>query len=67
MVESRSRLQLLDELRRLDREHTAAARGPANPPAPALDDLLERYSYAELQVIADFLDADTERLHGHRD
>ena len=63
MVGQRSRLQLLDELRRLDREHTAAARGSDAVTEPAFDELLERYSYAELQVIADFLAADTERLH----
>lgn len=62
MAESQSRLQLLDDLGRLTREHTAAARGLAATPASACDDLFERYSYAELQVIADFLSADIQRL-----
>ena len=53
MLEQRSRLQLLDDLRRLDRQHTGA-RADA-----ALDELLERYSYGELQVIADFMAAYT--------
>ncbi len=59
MLEQRSRLQLLVELRRLDQEHTGA------PPDPAFDELLERYSYGELQVIVDFLAADTDRLRNH--
>lgn len=62
MPEQSSRLQLLETLRCLDREHTAAARGMDTPVAPALDELLERYSYGELRVIIDFLTADIERL-----
>lgn len=61
MLEQRSRLQLLDELRRLDRLH-AEVTVAAGVPAPAFDDILERYSYVELQVIADFLAADIDRL-----
>lgn len=57
MLDQHSRLQLLDELRRLDREHTGT------PTDAAFEEILERYSYGELQVIADFLTADTERLH----
>jgi hypothetical protein len=62
MPEQSSRLQLLEELRRLDREHTAAARGMDILAASAFDELLQRYSYSELKVIADFLAADVERL-----
>ncbi len=61
MLEQRSRLQLLDELRRLDRLH-AEATVAAGAPGQAFDDVLERYSYGELQVIADFLTADIDRL-----
>ena len=59
MLEQRSRLQLLDDLRRLDRQYTGA------PADPALDELLERHSYGELQVIADFMAAYTASRH-HR-
>ncbi len=63
MVEQRSRLQLLDELRGLDREHAdATVRLREAWPDSTLDGLLERYSYGELMVIADFLAADTARL-----
>jgi hypothetical protein len=70
MVEQRSRLQLLDELRRLDQTHANAVRGsvsrlPAADALPghlSLDGLFERYSYAELQVIADYLSSDIARL-----
>lgn len=56
MPEQRSRLQLLDELCRLNSEHTGVA-------ADAMfDEILERYSYGELQVIVDFLTADIGRL-----
>lgn len=64
MVEQRSRLQLLDELRRLDREHAEAARHPGAGSDAMLHQLFERYSYGELQIIADFLSADTARLLG---
>jgi hypothetical protein len=64
MVEQRSRLQLLDELRRLDGVHTEATRRVGVAAEAALDQLFERYSYGELQIIADFLSADTERLNG---
>ena len=56
MSEQRSRLQLLDELRRLNAEHTGA------PGDAAFEDVLAAYSYGELQVIADFLAADIARL-----
>lgn len=56
MLEQRSRLQLVDDLRRLNAEHTGA------PSDDAFDAVLANYSYGELQVIADFLAADTERL-----
>jgi len=59
MLGQRSRLQLLDELRQLDIVNTGAAADPA------FDELLERYSYGELQIIADFLAAYTERLRPH--
>ena len=64
MVEQRSRLQLLDELHRLDREHTEAARDLGAGSDATLAQLFERYSYGELQIIADFLSADTARLLG---
>ncbi len=64
MVEQRSRLQLLDELQRLDREHTEAARNLTIVGDGALRRLFERYSYGELQIIADYLSADTARLLG---
>lgn len=64
MVEQRSRLQLLDELHRLDRAHGQAIVGAADSRPAELDALFERYSYAELAVIADFLSADTARLLG---
>ncbi|HEX5142820.1 MAG TPA: hypothetical protein VFW21_03020 [Mycobacterium sp.] len=63
MVDQPSRLQLLGELSRLDHEHTAAALLAGSAPQ-GFDRLLERYSYGELQVIADFLAADTVRLQG---
>lgn len=56
MTEQRSRLQLLDDLRRLNAEHTGA------PSDTAFEDVLASYSYGELQVIADFLTADIARL-----
>jgi hypothetical protein len=65
MVEMRSRLQLLEDLRKLEREHNAAVPGSAEA-EPTFDRLLDRYSFGQLQVIADFLSADTERLHGCR-
>jgi hypothetical protein len=55
-----SRLQLIAELQRLDREHIAAAQ--SGIACAALDELLERYSYSELQIVADFLAADSARL-----
>jgi hypothetical protein len=64
MVEQRSRLQLLDELHRLDRKHAEAARDLGAGTDVTLDQLFERYSYGELQIIADYLTADTERLLG---
>ena len=64
MVEQRSRLQLLDELHRLDREHTEAARDLGAGSDATLAQLFERYSYGELQIIADYLTADTARLLG---
>ncbi len=64
MVEQRSRLQLLDELHRLDREHAEAARQLGAVNDAALNRLFERYSYGELQIIADFLTADTARRLG---
>lgn len=64
MTDQRSRLQLLDELARLEREHIQAAgtlcAAPGSADAPG--ELWERYSYGQLQVIADFLAADLERL-----
>jgi hypothetical protein len=62
MVEQRSRLQLLGDLRRLDREHAEAVRLHAEDESPT--DLWERYTYGELAVIADFLEAYTRRLQG---
>ena len=64
MVGQRSRLQLLDELRRLDQIHADAVSGlqRAAGALPGLNDLFERYSYAELQVIADYLSSDITRL-----
>ena len=64
MVEQRSRMQLLDELHRLDRAHGQARIDAADSSPADLDALLERYSYGELAVIADFLSADTARLLG---
>lgn len=64
MLEQRSRLQLLDELHRLDRAHAQAVVGAADSRPADLGALLERYSYGELAVIADFLSADTTRLLG---
>ena len=60
MLQQRSRLQLLDDLRLLNRE-LAGTNADGE-----FDALLERYSYGELQVIADFLTAYTERLHAAR-
>ena len=40
----------------------AEATVAAGAPGQAFDDVLERYSYGELQVIADFLTADIDRL-----
>lgn len=76
MGEQRSRLQLLDELQRLDYRHSEATvilHTAAASPSASLAQLCERYSYGELEVIADFLAADTERLRAeaaapaHRD
>ena len=62
MVEQPSRLQLLDDLHQLERAHSEAAGGVSSSVDADLDALLQRYSYGELQVIADFLSADTARL-----
>jgi len=63
MAAPRSRLQLIADLRELEQAHTAAAAAVAQP--AAVETLLERYSYGELQTIADFLTADTARLRGN--
>jgi hypothetical protein len=59
---AKTRLQLIAELHRLDREHIASAQSGAD--SADLDELLERYSHSELTVIVDFLAADSARLRG---
>jgi len=67
VVEQQSRLQLLDQLGQLYRVHAEATAGRGITPRPASEPFdaaatFDRYTYAELLVIQDFLTTDTERI-----